>query len=1000
MNRSGGTIQSNDALPNPLPLMTFSEDTPNILAKRQTHIPVLVIATEAANRLASKNQLQLVDMFQGLLQDSRSQQQQQAIPPFRSMTRSFTPTSVKLQFIDRLSPLTTAQAHEMLQQHAILQSTDGNLNQELTLLEDRVDELLQEHQSEEPEPLEKVTKEAFNLASPMDIPWLVRYRHALDHSTDFLEYDLLNGPPVIVTICTTNEPYNSPAQTLQELQLPQHLPESLQNGLYDPKLVRYQTLVLHDNVDGPANFDENVLRQELIRQFGNTAHVLRINSVPSSTAQELSDQETTDLWGGGGKLGNCLSVNDRTLLRRFFSSLLINTVLPAMERRIAVLNAVVSERKKGVRNVLKSLWRKPKGEDEAGGSDTSLHTSASNVKYKFDQIESQTRMLADTLFLMEDYEAALSVYRLIRDDFKSDKSMSHYANVHEMMALCLYHLEPYGRAREIFSHFETALFSYTRAAEEERSLVQSEVTARPISAPHSTRMATRLCLIIALADEVTDGRELEIADLLASASSHETALGAAVLLEQSSAFYYKAAMPRKYAFHMLMSGHMFRSAQQEHHAFRCFTSALYIYRHGKWKELHNHLRSALAAQLYTMERMAVSLLLYAKLVGTSSGGKVSTKSQQKFIHHLLEIASEHPKKALAGADRMAAPPSLHGAQREAARNSQLERIVQVVRFTDNASRVLELPYMNLPFVHDESLSIWTHAEAHNAVSTEPSESIEQSISLALGNASKGDEQVWDELSLMTTAELNSEDSSKPKLDETVSAALKKISDPQIRKVIAHVDKEKANRNMIERSRRKGTLKPKPAVRARMEPIFCEFEIENPLSIDIEISKLQLVARMTNRDKHICTNQDAIKIRSKQENSEPQMWTFPSTEHLEFTVADFERISQSPVEDDSSKTRWTPAEDDQPFFVVTKSDVKLKAGETLTLSAGLSPLIQGDLEIIGVRCMLFDRVWVFHPFDVKGPLLQDTRTNRANRGKRAMCLWTRSLFFKATDSLRL
>ena len=107
-----------------------------------------------------------------------------------------------------------------------------------------------------------------------------------------------------------------------------------------------------------------------------------------------------------------------------------------------------------------------------------------------------------------------------------------------------------------------------------------------------------------------------------------------------------------------------------------------------------------------------------------------------------------------------------------------------------------------------------------------------------------------------------------------------------------------------------------------------------------------------------------------------------------------------MEDDSSKTRWTPAEDDQPFFVVTKSDVKLKAGETLTLSAGLSPLIQGDLEIIGVRCMLFDRVWVFHPFDVKGPLLQDTRTNRANRGKRAMCLWTRSLFFKATDILLL
>lgn len=120
-------------------------------------------------------------------------------------------------------------------------------------------------------------------------------------------------------------------------------------------------------------------------------------------------------------------------------------------------------------------------------------------------------------------------------------------------------------AKEIFSCFETALLSYTRAADEEHNVIMAgkDPSARPPCAPIATRLATRLCLLLATATEVlTKGRELEVAGLLASASSHESSLGAAVLLEQASG---------KYAFHMLLSGHMFRTANQDHHASRCCT---------------------------------------------------------------------------------------------------------------------------------------------------------------------------------------------------------------------------------------------------------------------------------------------------------------------------------------------------------------------------------------------------------------------------------------------
>ena len=64
--------------------------------------------------------------------------------------------------------------------------------------------------------------------------------------------------------------------------------------------------------------------------------------------------------------------------------------------------------------------------------------------------------------------------------------------------------------------------------------------------------------------------------------------------------------------------------------------------------------------------------------------------------------------------------------------------------------------------------------------------------------------------------------------------------------------------------------------------------------------------------------------------------------------------------------------------MTKSDISLEPEETVTLSATICPLVPGNIEIIGVRYRLLDKVWAYHPFAVKGRLLQNTRENRANR----------------------
>ena len=207
---------------------------------------------------------------------------------------------------------------------------------------------------------EQVHKDAFQLTSPLNIPWLRRYRLAADECTDHLQHELFACPAVILSVCTTTEDVN-PLETLQALRAEQQrysnvLPVQFRNGLYDPAAVRHEVLVLHDNVAGPQQWDESALRGQLVRTFGAASTVLRLNSLEPATAAVLAQEEDTDLWGGGGRRGRCLTVADRARVRKYVSHLVSTAVLPALERRIATLNAVVSDRKKGVKNVLKSFW--------------------------------------------------------------------------------------------------------------------------------------------------------------------------------------------------------------------------------------------------------------------------------------------------------------------------------------------------------------------------------------------------------------------------------------------------------------------------------------------------------------------------------------------------------------------------------------------------------------------------------------------------------------------
>lgn len=861
-------------------------------------------------------------------------------------------------------------------------------------------------ENDEEDALKSCADSAFALTALPSAPWLARFRHTLDCSTDGMGHDMLCNPAAVILAASSSEPFLT---CFAELANVHHLPRPYHDGRYDPNGLRREFLLLHDVSNGPKQFDDARALAQMRERFGaGCCSILRINSlhaVQNNTKTEDVEWENAGPPSPfvGGSLserykpsirndqnivlrGTYLSLQDKRSIRRYIANMVATGLVPAIERRIAVLNSAVTNAKKGVKNVIKSFWRKPKenllvnvsgyGDGNSGRGDNSSIAgdgTHGSVKYRYDSIESQTRLLADTLFLMRDYDAALGMYKLVKDDYKHDRAMLHYASVQEMIVLCMHMLDPYGRENrfttEVHHSIETALYSYTRAADEERE-AEGSSGSRPGEAPHATRLATRLCLVISAARALCQGKHMEIADLLASASSHETPLGAAVLLEQSSSHYHHAGMQRKYAFHMLMAGHMFRSAGQERHSFRCFSASLFVYHGERWEELKSHLRSAIAAQLYGMGRYALSMQFYAKLISMTGGGRVSVRSQQKFLNHIIDICKGHQSSALLAVDR------INGATQGVTSSGTTDVLVEF----SGAARTLEISNVGFPCVKESSISVRVENISDSSALFGHSDSIN-----AVNLSEKGDETIWQDMMNYAEAELRAAIVSSttsnievPPNDGAPAPPLVSSGNEEIDRVITEIDKEERAAEYKARIKRKGNLGA-PEVRATHEPLAVSFSLSNPLGLDIDLIDVQLVASLACKQSGmIHTSEFSMSTKGRFNSTHNAIRQFHGSEKV-YSRPEF--LRQQPMTSEHFDTQSSEIDDNpEPYFVVTKLNTKIKSNSEARITLNICPLVKGNFNIHGFRFKLLGEVWMYHQFDLRGPLLQDSQTNRARRGK--------------------
>ena len=263
--------------------------------------------------------------------------------------------------------------------------------------------------------------------------------------------------------------------------------------------------------------------------------------------------------------GAYLSMEDFMAIRNFCILLYQNEIVPSIERKIVALTKIVSDARKGVKNVLKSLWRKPREE-------ASIIVKGV-VRYRYDKIESQILQLADASFVIRDYDSALSLYKLVREDFKADKSNLHLAHVTVMTAMCLLITDAVGNKKEVLSNIETLMH-----------ILRTHTESLHLSAYFAVLAAEILLL-----PSINLPSEAAHVSVLAASKAVKSNVLSGLLTEKAAIFFLTAGFTRKYALHEVIAGYKFHSCTDSHvissHALVCFATAMLIYEKEPWGDV-------------------------------------------------------------------------------------------------------------------------------------------------------------------------------------------------------------------------------------------------------------------------------------------------------------------------------------------------------------------------------------------------------------------------------
>lgn len=291
------------------------------------------------------------------------------------------------------------------------------------------------------------------------------------------------GHPVagIIVISSRNE---TPIDTLSALYKQSHDP--LIPDFVDKDYLRYYVLMHDEQRD---SLDKSVaLFEKMKRHFGIHCHLMRVNRRNKGEEVESSISSTHNP-------SSKLSDDDENSLRIFVRELVVQSVIPFMERCVATWNDQIAASRRGLTGRLFSASKKYFASSTRATSSiisnapfaqsgffSSSSTPASPspspltgsvIKGNFNTMigsyayltpEAQLRKLADFAFMLRDYKLAYTTYDLLKRDFHNDKAWAYLAASQEMAAISYLmsadYLPPKARTDIIDTLLDSATYSY------------------------------------------------------------------------------------------------------------------------------------------------------------------------------------------------------------------------------------------------------------------------------------------------------------------------------------------------------------------------------------------------------------------------------------------------------------------------------------------------------------------------------------------------------------
>ncbi|XAR64788.1 hypothetical protein NMG60_11008624 [Bertholletia excelsa] len=440
--------------------------------------------------------------------------------------------------------------------------------------------------------------------------WFSFFNNVLVHTVSFSDHEAFDHPVACLVVVSSKD--EEPVSKFVDLFNTDQMPFLLSSGAMDPKVLKYY-LLLHDNQDGTPEKATKIL-MEMKSTFGsNECGLLCINS--SQDGLEGNHENPWALYkieSPNQQLGCFLDVDDVTELQNFMQDLSSKQIIPHIEQKIRILNQQVSATRRGFRNQIKNLWWRKGKEDPPESLDGPMYT--------FSSIESQIRVLGDYAFMLRDYELALSNYRLLSTDYKLDKAWKRYAAVQEMMGLTYFMLDQSRKDAEYC--MENAFNTYLKIGfPGQRNAMRCGIWwAEMLKARDQFREAATVYIRI----------------------SGEEPLHLAVMLEQASYCYLFAKPPmlRKYGFHLILSGDLYKKCDQMKHAIRTYRGALTVFRRTEWRHIRDHVHFHIGKWYAFLGMFDVAIKHILEVLACSHQSKAT---QELFLRDFFQIVQKTGK---------------------------------------------------------------------------------------------------------------------------------------------------------------------------------------------------------------------------------------------------------------------------------------------------------------------------------------------------------------------